>query len=150
QDPKNRFFHLNRPSDTWPDFKASSAQPSQSVINDLIEKLHATSLGEDPTAFEIAACEAFETLGFLTKHIGGYDAPDALLTAPLGVQAYTSTLECETAQSGVVRRVGGVVEAAQHRDSYKSNYGILLGPSFERLGSLDIELQTHDIALWTV
>ncbi len=150
QDPKNRFFQLNRPSDTWPDFQPSSSEPPPSTMDDLINKLHATSRGDDPTAFELAACEAFEILGFVTKHIGGYKAPDACLTAPLGIQAYTSTLECESAQSGVVRRVGGVVEAAQHRDSYHTDHGILLGPSFEKLGSLDIELQTHDIGLWAV
>jgi hypothetical protein len=150
QDPKDRFFHIAHPPDTWPEVHSSFVPLSASDLSMLATKLHETARGEDPTAFELAACEAFEALGFLVQHIGGYDAPDALLTAPLGAVAYTAILECEASQSGLIRRVGGVVEAAKHRESYRAHHAILLGPSFQRLGTLDEELQTHDVGLWTV
>ena len=150
QDPKDRYFHINRPADSWPEFNSSYAPWSPSSIESIIEKVRSASRSNDPTAFELCVCEALTTVGFLVKHIGGYDAPDAVLMAPLGVQAYTAILECEVAQSGVIRRVAGVVEAAQHRQAYHVDDAILIGPSFERLGTLDAELQTHDVGLWTV
>lgn len=150
QDPKDRSFRLNVPSDGWPEFKPSSSPPSETVIDATVKRLQTTACGEDPAAFELAACEAFRTLGMLAVHIGGYMAPDASLCAPLGVRAYTATLECEIAQSGVVKRVGGVVEAAQHRDTYHADHAILLGPDFEHFGTLDRELHAHGVGLWTV
>jgi len=148
QDPKDRYFHINQPADTWPAFKSSYAPPSPSTIEAMIENVRSASRSSDPTAFELRVCEALTMVGFLVRHIGGYDAPDAVLTAPLGAQAYTAILECEVAQSGVVRRVAGVVEAARHRQAYAVDNAILIGPSFERLGTLDAELQTHDVGLW--
>ncbi|MBC5806029.1 MAG: hypothetical protein DLM53_09700 [Candidatus Eremiobacter antarcticus] len=150
QDPKNRYFKLNRPEDAWPPYVRSEDAPRQFNADQIIQRLQATSVGDDPVAFEQAACDAIEALGFLVKHIGGYKAPDAQFDAPLGPLAYRVTLECEAAQSGIVRRIGGVAEAARHRDVYKADYCALLGPAFEKLGALDAELQNHEVAAFSV
>jgi hypothetical protein len=84
---------------------------------DLLARLRATSGGDDPTAFEIAVCRAFEALGFVATHVGGHQAPDGTLDAPLGPLAYRAVLVCKTWKGSRIPRLD-VAEAAKYRESF--------------------------------
>jgi hypothetical protein len=98
--------------------------------------------GDDPEAFERAVCEAFDALGFVSRHIGGNDAPDGVVDAPLGRLAYRVMLECKTSSGAVVPRPDAA-EAAKWREAYSGDYSIIIGPSF---GEADSEF-TSELAL---
>jgi len=87
-------FRINRSADDWP---TVTLPPFPTWIEEkeaaaAIAAVRETSTGKDPTAFEKAACDAFALLGFETQHFGANAQPDAVLTAPLGQEAYRSEL----------------------------------------------------------
>ncbi|MBC5824671.1 MAG: hypothetical protein GIX02_07535 [Candidatus Eremiobacteraeota bacterium] len=170
-DHRDRRFRINHPLDDYPDLPppgvlnrpnskaetdGKSGAPavdkqtsSDASANDLIDRLHATSRGDDPTAFELAVCEVFGSLGFLSTHLGGYAAPDGYIDAPLGQRAYRAMLECKSSKTGFVQGVEAAAEAASYRATYGAKYCLLVGPQFQSFGDLDKELQTHGVALMT-
>jgi DNA primase len=145
-------FRLNEPADAWPQI-ALPPMPrwlTDATIEDLIGRLRTTGTGGDPTAFEIAACDAFAALGFLATHVGGNGAPDGVLVAPLGRAGYRVVLECKTASPGGIVANPRPEEAAKFRDGAGATKSILLGPAFGGDASLDDELRVHGVALWTI
>ena len=100
QDPDRR-FRANHPPDDWPEPRAPLApRPPAANAAGLAGRLRATATGADPEAFERAVCDAFAALGFVARHIGGHEAPDGTLDAPLGPLGYRVTLECKSARNG--------------------------------------------------
>ena len=69
--------------------------------------------GDHPTAFEAAVCVLFETLRFVTTHIGGNAAPDGYLDAPLGPLAYRAMVECKTGSANGFVTQPNIAESRQ-------------------------------------
>jgi hypothetical protein len=150
QDPDRR-FRANHPIDDWPE--PDDPLPSRSAVRDVdaFEKhLRELAHGFDPEAFERAICEAFDTLGFVSRHIGGQGAPDGVLDAPLGRLAYRVMLECKTTSGATVSRPDAA-EAAKWRESYGGDYAVIIGPSFGEADSeFTSELALHHVSAWSV
>ena len=145
-------FRINEPVDAWPDIAlpALSRWMSDADVAAIVTRLRETSVGSDPTAFEIAACDAFAALGFVAKHVGGGSAPDGVLAAPLGAAGYRVVLECKTASPGGIVANPRPEEAAKFRAGVDATKSVLLGPAFGGDASLDDELRVHGAALWTI
>lgn len=141
----DRRFRLNRPAEDLPDPKPET--PSQ-VPQALIDQLHVSADGSDPTAFEVAVCQAFEMLGFFVKHIGGTMNPDGYLDAQLGPLGYRVMLECKSSAAPVVRP--NVFEAAKFRKTYGAQYCVMVAPAYGGDTETPAEAANHDVALWTV
>lgn len=145
-------FRLNQPADEWP--VVVLPPPPQWLaaadVQTAVARLRATATGGDPTAFEVAACDAFAALGFLATHVGGNAAPDGILTAPLGTAGYRVVLECKTASAGGIVANPRPEEPAKFRADASAQHALLLGPAFGNDASLDDELVQHDVSLWTV
>ncbi len=171
-DHRDRRFRINHPLDDFPDASppgivgstdrkaadgnghapapaAGQATASDGSTRDLIDRLHAASRGDDPAAFELAVCDVFSALGFLSTHLGGYAAPDGYIDAPLGQRAYRAMLECKSSKTGFVQGVEAAAEAASYRAAYNAKYCLLVGPQFQSYGDLDKELEAHGVALLT-
>ncbi len=145
-------FRINAPADPWPEVALPDLPRwmDDSAIATLAERLRTTSVGADSTAFEVAVCEAFAALLFVAKHIGGNGQPDGVLAAPLGTQTYRVTLECKTSSPGGVVTNPRPEEPAKFRDAFAATKSVLVGAAFGGDASLDDELRTHGVALWTV
>jgi DNA primase len=146
---QDRRFRLNHPVDDWPQMVPSAVAPS-SEVRQLIDRLRQTAVGSDPESFELAVCAAFERLGFMATHVGGFAAPDGYIDAPLGRLAYRVMLECKTAKPGGVVNDANVAEAAKYREQYGATCCVLIGPAFRDETAIDTELRTHNVSLWTV
>ncbi len=59
-------------------------------------------------------------------------------------------MECKTASPSGVLSNPRAEEAAKFRAAHSADYSILLGPAFGHDSSLDDELTTHGVSLWTV
>lgn len=151
QDPNTLAFRVNHPIDDWP--QATLAPRPRNVSAETLATISAllrsTSVGEDPTAFERAACDAFTLMGFIATHIGGHDAPDGTLDAPLGPLGYRAILECKTAHSGIAENVPPS-EPAKFRDRYGATAAVIVAPGIKQEQTFFGELKTHDVAFWTV
>lgn len=151
---RDRRFRANHPPDPWPapaEISVVGGAPTAAALAAL-ERVRATARGEDPAAFEVAVCELFGALGFVATHLGGYDAPDGYLDAPLGPLAYRVMVECKTAaaaENSVVTEPN-VVEAAKFREAYGAAYCLLVGPAFGAETAFAGELRTHGVSAWTV
>jgi restriction endonuclease len=150
QDPDRR-FRANHPIDDWPE--PAEPLPSRTAVCDVDafeHRLRELAHGDDPEAFERAVCEAFDALGFVSRHIGGQGAPDGVLDAPLGRLAYRVMLECKTSSAAAVPRPDAA-EAAKWRESYGGDYSIIIGPSFGEADSeFTSELALHRVSAWSV
>ena len=91
-------------SDVWPDIALPSPPRCLDTVgvDTLVQRLRDTLTALDTSSFEVAVCDAFSALGFVTSHVGGNGAPDGVLAAPLGLAGYRSILECKTAKDGSV------------------------------------------------
>lgn len=145
-------FRLNEPVDVWP----AIALPPLPLWLDvaakdaIVQRLRDTASALDTTSFEVAVCDAFTALGFVTTHIGGNGAPDGVLAAPLGSAGYRAILECKTASLGAIVANPRPEEPAKFRERYDATHAILIGPAFGNDSSLDAELVEHQVSLWTV
>jgi hypothetical protein len=150
QDPDRR-FRANHPIDDWPE--PDEPLPSRSAVKDVDayeERLRRLAHGDDPDAFERAICEAFDALGFVSRHIGGQGAPDGVLEAPLGPLAYRVMVECKTSSGAIVPNPDAA-EAAKWRESYGGDYSMIIGPSFSEADSeFTSELDLHRVSAWSV
>jgi Restriction endonuclease len=147
----DRRFRTNHPIDDWPE--PAERLPSGTAVHDVDaheSRLHDLAHGDDPAAFERAVCEAFDALGFVSRHIGGQGAPDGVLEAPLGRLAYRVMLECKTSSGATVPNPDAA-EAAKWRESYAGDYAMIIGPSFAGADSEFMsELDVHRVSAWSV
>ena len=147
---ERRRFRLDQPPDDWPE---PSVLPTRAPVPNaaaLIADLKATSDGHDTAAFEIAVCDAFTALGFDVAHLGGHQAPDGTLDAPLGPLAYRAMLECKTWHGEHIPRFD-VAEAAKYRESFRAEFALLVAPALAEYDTeFNMELATHKVSAWTV
>jgi hypothetical protein len=149
QDPDRR-FRANHPTDPWPEPADSTPfKPSKTALAAL-ERARVTSRGDDPLAFEQAVCALFETLGFVATHLGGTEAPDGYLDAPLGPLAYRVMLECKTGNPDRIVTQTSVAEAAKYRDTYAAAHCILVAGAYSARIVFSSELRTHGVSAWTI
>ena len=146
----DRSFRINEPPDDWPDLDPNMhAQPTiDAQTQALIDRLEATSAGDDAAAFELAVCDAFAHLGFGAMHLGGHKAPDGYADALLGVLGYRVMLECKS--SKYIQERPDVAEAAKYKDAYHADYCALIGTAFGEEMELLSELRTHGVTAFTV
>ena len=143
-----RNFRINEPPDDWPDLVPGAQPTVDAKTQSLCDRLDATGTGDDPTAFELAVCDAFAHLGFLTQHIGGRGNPDGVADAILGPLGYRVAIECKTAKSIV--NEPDCAEVAKEMESLKAQFGVLVGPAFSDETELLSELQTHKVTAITI
>ncbi len=145
-------FRINRPPDDWPSF-ALPPRPrytSRADLEAISERLRSLSTGEDPTAFELAVCDAFALLGFVVAHLGGNYEPDGTLDAPLGPLSYRAVLECKTARGDGVVKLARPEEPAKFRDALGAESAVIVGPAFSDGANLIGEIRIHKVSVWTV
>jgi hypothetical protein len=154
----DRLFRINEPPDDWPDLVKLATPPDDDTVDALVDRLRTTSQGEDPTAFEIACCDAFAHLGFRTQHVGGHANPDGIADAELGPLAYRVMMECKSAMhystphhtpSGVVYKPD-VAEAAKYAKLYNADFSTLVAPDYGDNQETMSELQEHKVTAFTV
>lgn len=141
----DRRFRINRPADDWPEPLAARPWPDHTK---LIARLHDTSKGDDPSAFELTVCDAFAALGFAPTHIGGNDAPDGYVDAILGPLGYRSMIECKTSKRDMQRP--DIYEAAKYREQYHAQYAAIVGPAFGDTRAIIEECRNHGVCAWSV
>jgi bifunctional non-homologous end joining protein LigD len=146
QDP-DRSFRINEPLDDWPDVALPQAPPPDDATAALIARLRKT-VSDEPTAWEVAVCDAFAHLGFRATHMGGHKAPDGTIDAQLGALGYRAMLECKSGR-GVVTQPDAV-EAAKWVGQFNAQYCTLVGPGFSEEVELHSELLTHKVSAWTI
>ena len=147
QTPERR-FRINEPPDDWPDLAPQPQHTVDAKTQALMDRLSATAVGDDPTAFELAVCDAFAHMGFATTHLGGNKAPDGYADAQLGVFGYRVMLECKTGKGAVANP--DALEASKYKGIYHADACALIGPFFTELTEFQSELVTHGVAAFTV
>jgi DNA-binding phage protein len=155
EDAEHRFM-LNHAPDDWPDLDVTGLPPLTNSIpqsadaQSAIDSLQRAATQTDPTAFEIAVCEAFNKLGFIATHIGGNGQPDGYADALLGPLAYRIMIECKLSADIGDSHSAAAAEAAKFKESYHGTFCILVAPSFEGEVTFASELQVHNVSAWTV
>jgi DNA primase len=145
---ENRNFRINEPLDDWPNLNPPPPRPPDPQAQALVDRLKATATGKDPAAFEVAVCDAFAHMGFLTNHVGGNKAPDGYGDAILGPLGYRVMFECKTGRGNVAQP--DAFEAAKYKDAFHAQYCTLIGPAFPDEVELTQELKTHGVSAWTL
>ena len=145
---ENRNFRLNEPPDDWPNLNPPPPRAPDPQAQALVDRLTATATGSDPAAFEVAVCDAFAHMGFLTNHVGGNKAPDGYGDAILGPLGYRVMFECKTGKGNVTQP--DAFEAAKYKDAFHAQYCTLIGPAFPDEVELTQELKTHGVSAWTL
>jgi hypothetical protein len=155
EDAQHRFM-LNHAPDDWPNLDLTglpaltNSVPLTPQTQDAIDALARAAAQTDPTAFEIAVCEAFNHLGFAATHVGGNGQPDGYADALLGPLAFRIMIECKLSADIGDSHSAAAAEAAKFKDTYKGNYCILAAPSYEGEVTFASELQVHNVSAWTV
>jgi DNA primase len=145
---ENRNFRINEPLDDWPYLNPPPQRPPDPQAQALVDRLTATATGSSPAAFEVAVCDAFAHMGFLTNHVGGNKAPDGYGDAILGPLGYRVMFECKTGKGNVTQP--DAFEAAKYKDAFHAQYCTLIGPAFPDEVELTQELKTHGVSAWTL
>jgi DNA primase len=145
---ENRNFRINEPLDDWPNLNPPPPRPPDPQAQALVDRLTATATGNSPAAFEVAVCDAFAHMGFLTNHVGGNKAPDGYGDAILGPLGYRVMFECKTGKGKVTQP--DAFEAAKYKDAFHAQYCTLIGPAFPDEVELTQELKTHGVSAWTL
>jgi hypothetical protein len=144
----DRTFRLNEPPDAWPVVPVTPPAPLTKAQQDLIDRLRSSVLdGDNPDNFEIAVCDAFTSLGFAAKHIGGHGAPDGYADAQLGTLGYRVMIECK---SGKAIHTAGIFEAAKYKDTYNAQYCMIIGLDVGEQVEMEEEIKTHGVSAWSV
>jgi DNA primase len=144
----DRSFRINEPVDAWPAVAEPAPVPLSAQRQALIDELDKAAASGDPTAFEVAVCDAFDALGFVATHLGGQEAPDGYADAALGTMGYRVMLECKTGDGAV--KHPDTFEAAKYKDAYSAEFCALVGTTFGTEVELARELQTHQVSAWTI
>lgn len=147
QDAQRR-FRINEPLDDWPDLVAAPRANVDPAVEALCNRLETTATGSDPTAFEVAVCDAFAHLGYLTQHLGQGGQPDGVADAILGPLGYRVMLECKT--GATIVNNPDAAEVARFVESFNAQFGVMVGPAFSDEIELLKELQTHKICVLDV
>jgi hypothetical protein len=147
QDAQRR-FRINEPLDDWPDLVPAPVTPADPAVEALCDRLETTATGNDPTAFEVAACDAFAHLGYLTQHMGQGGQPDGVADATLGPLGYRVILECKT--GATIVNNPDAAEVARFVESFNAQFGVMIGPAFSDEIELLKELQTHKVCVLDV
>ena len=145
---ENRNFRINEPPDDWPNLNPPPPRAPDPQAQALVARLATTATGSDPAAFEVAVCDAFAHMGFLTNHVGGNKAPDGYGDAILGPLGYRVMFECKTGKGNVTQP--DAFEAAKYKDAFHAQYCTLIGPAFPDEVELTQELKTHGVSAWTL
>jgi hypothetical protein len=147
---------LNHAPDDWPDLDLTglpaltNSAHLPADVQKAIDGLQRTAQQTDPTAFEIAVCEAFNQLGFIATHVGGTGQPDGYADALLGPRAYRIMIECKLSADIGDSHSAAAAEATKFKDTYRGPYCILVAPSYEGEVTFASELQVHNVSAWTV
>ena len=155
EDAQHRFA-LNRPLDDWPDLDLTGLPPLDKVtaINAAAQKaidmLRNAAAANDPTAFEVAVCDAFDSLGFAATHVGGNGQPDGYADALLGPMAYRVMIECKLSSVVAQAHTAAAAEAAKFKTRYHGDVCALVAPQFEGEVTFASELQVHGVSAWSV
>ncbi len=105
---------------------------------------------KDPTLFEKNVAEAFGTLGFDAKHIGGPNETDVHLHAPLRVEGYSAIIDAKTTHHDTVIDANINWSAiALHRSQHNADYAAVVGSSFASGHLLKFADQHHVILITT-
>jgi len=144
----DRSFRVNEPPDEWPVIADQPAPQPTPEATALIERLATTVDGGRPEGFELAVCDAFEMLGFVSTHDGREKAPDGYVDAMLGPLSYRSMIECKSGDAAT--NDPGVFEASKFRGDYGAQYCALIGRAFSGEIELVKELRNHAVSAWTV
>jgi len=145
---ENRNFRINEPPDDWPNLNPPPPRAPDPQAQALVARLTTTATGSNPAAFEVAVCDAFAHMGFLTNHVGGNKAPDGYGDAILGPLGYRVMFECKTGKGNVTQP--DAFEAAKYKDAFRAQYCTLIGPAFPDEVELTQELKTHGVSAWTL
>ncbi len=87
--------------------------------------------------------------GFVAQHLGGHQAPDGVLDAPLGPLAYRAMIECKTWQGTGIPRLD-VAEAAKYRTAFHADVALLVAPALAEYDvEFNSELRAHQISAWS-
>jgi hypothetical protein len=152
EDPISRKFRTNQPVDDWPDVTLPPRPRfvTPAALEAIAERLRATAVGDDSTAFEQAVCDAFALFGFVAQHVGGMYAPDGIIDAPLGPLSYRAVLECKSTPHTKFVSQAHPEEAAKFRGSSNADFAVLIGPVWHEGPSFLQEVEAHAISVWTV
>ena len=146
EDP-GMIFRLNEPLDAWPPVPPQPLRTLTKEQQEIVDRLNATSTGENPDEFEVAVCDTFRALNFIATHIGGRANPDAYVDAQLGALGYRAMIECK---SGTAVHGPNVFEAAKYKDTYNAKYCALVGPDFGDQVEIIQECKNHGVSAWTI
>jgi hypothetical protein len=148
-------FRINRAPDDWPDIDTTGLPPLDANPQVSAEATAAVagarkaSAGSDPTEYELAICNLFDHMGFVSTHVGGTGTPDGYADALLGPLGYRVMIECKLAQGAVIAHSDAPVEASKFRDAYHGDCCILVAPAFEPGLAFVSELHAHGVSAWT-
>lgn len=114
----------------------------------IIEQLSLTQFKSDsPNEYESAIRDAFVFLGFEGELIGGSGDTDVLLTANIGGETYKISVDGKTSKSGkIIERQIDWLSLNDHQKKNKSNYIVVIGPSFAG-GNLLERAQQNEVSL---
>lgn len=149
-------FRLNHAPDDWPDLDLTGLVPLAASVpltpeaQSAIDALQRAAKQTDPAVFEIAACDAFNHLGFAATHVGGTGQPDGFADALLGPLAYRVMIECKLSTNIGGAHGAAAAEAAKFKESYRGDYCILIAPSYDGEVTFAGELQAHNVSAWSV
>jgi DNA primase len=144
----DRSFRINEPPDEWPELEEPPAPALSPAIQAIIDRLTTSASGSNPTAFELAVCDAFSALGFTTTHVGGQKNPDGYADAPLGTLGYRFTIECKSADEGI--NDPSVFEAAKFKEPFNAQFCALVARAFTGEIEFTKELHNHGVSAWTI
>ena len=100
---------------------------TQKLCNELRAAQHDT---ENPILFEKAVANAFRSLGFQAKHIGGPGDTDVDAHALLGDQSYSLVIDAKTSQRGRPRGNINYDPLKNHQEQHAADYAIVVAPAF--------------------
>ncbi len=138
-------YRLNQPPDNWP-LQPWTEPTLSDEMQKVVDRLRATSKGDQPTAFEQAVCDALAALNFSAVHVGGKKAPDGYIDAPLGTLGYRVMIECKSGDADHPN----IWEAAKFKDQYGAQYCMLVAPFVGDERFIREESQTHGVSTWSL
>jgi hypothetical protein len=97
------------------------------IINNIKQSQNDT---KNPEIFEKNITEAFDYLGFDSKHIGGSGEPDVILSALNGVKNYTVIIDCKTDKSSISDQRVDWPTLKDHQKKNNADYVAVVAPSF--------------------
>ena len=122
----------NQVQQSTSDHEPTEGHTGPTDIDQLAEEIVGAAIDSGNSArFERAVRDAFNSMGFVAKHLGGPGQTDVLLTAPLGKdQSYRVAVDAKTTSSGSVSDAQvDWVTLRDHRKKHDATYSLLVGPN---------------------